>query len=263
MNTAYPSNLTLAQYELISDLIPDPKPGGRPRSVDMWEVLNALFYILVEGVRWRSLPCDFPAWPTVYTYFRTWRKDGTWVQIHDRLRDWTRIEQGRDPSPSEASIDSQTVKSAAMLNQAIGYDAGKKTKGRKRFLTVDTLGLILRVFVTAASVGEREGGKQLLKRVKQMDGQVDRLTVIWADGGFDGAPFLRWVMDTCRWILQVVLRPKEHKGFVLLPKRWVVERTNGWLMHCRRLVRDYERLPETSETFIYLALIRIMLRRLA
>jgi transposase len=121
MNTAYPSNLTLAQYELISDLIPDPKPGGRPRSVDLWEVLNALFYILVEGVRWRSLPRDFPAWPTVYKYFRTWRKDGAWVQIHDRLRDWTRIEQGRDPSPSEASIDSQTVKSAAMLNQAIDY----------------------------------------------------------------------------------------------------------------------------------------------
>jgi putative transposase len=263
MSTAYPSNLTLAQYELISDLIPEPKPGGRPRRVDLWEVLNAIFYILVEGVRWRSLPRDFPAWPTVYGYFRTWGEDGTWVQIHDRLRDWTRIEQGRHASPSEASVDSQTVKSAAMLHQAIGYDAGKKIKGRKRFLCVDTLGLVLRVLVTAANVGERAGGKQVLKRVQQMGKQVSRLTVIWADGGFDGEPFLKWVMDICHWILLVVLRPKEQKGFVLRRKRWVVERTNGWLMHCRRLVRDYERLPETSETFIYLALIRIMVRRLA
>jgi transposase len=263
MRTAYPSNLSQGQYELLSDLIPEEKAGGRPRTVDLWEVLNALLYVLVEGVRWRSLPRDFPAWPTVYGYFRAWQKDGTWVKIHDQLRDWTRIEEGRKPSPSEASIDSQTVRSAAMLNQEIGYDANKKTKGRKRFLCVDTLGLILRVFVTAASVGERDGGKKVLERVKQMKGQVSRLTVIWADGGFNGPSFLHWVMDTCYWVLQVVLRPKEQKRFVLLPKRWVVERTNGWLMHCRRLVRDYERLPECSETFIYLAMIRIMVRRLA
>jgi transposase len=263
MRTAYPSNLNQEQFILLSDLIPEEKTGGRPRSVDLWEVLNALLYVLVEGVRWRSLPKDFPPWPTVYGYFRFWQTDGTWVEIHDRLRDWTRIEAGRNPSPSEASIDSQTVKSAAMLHQEIGYDANKKTKGRKRFLCVDTLGLILRVIVTSASVTEREGGKKVLERVKQMKGQVNRLTVIWADGGFDGPAFLQWVMDTCYWILQVVLRPKEQKRFVLLPKRWVVERTNGWLMHCRRLARDYERLPQSSETFIYLAMIRIMVRRLA
>jgi transposase len=125
------------------------------------------------------------------------------------------------------------------------------------------LGLILRVLVTAASVGEREGGKRVLKRVKRMNKAVSRLTTIWVDGGFDGAPFLMGVMDVCRWIVQVVLRPEQSKGFVLLKKRWVVERTFGWLMGCRRLVRDYELLPETSETFIYLAMIRIMLRRLA
>lgn len=135
--------------------------------------------------------------------------------------------------------------------------------GRKRFMTVDTLGLVLRVLVTAASTGEREGGKQVLKKVKQMGKQVSRLTTLWVDGGFDGTPFMHWVMDFCCWIVQVVLRPKEHKGFVLLPKRWVVERTLAWLMGCRRLVRDYELLPETSETFIYLAMIRIMVRRLA
>jgi putative transposase len=263
MSKAYPSNLTQDQYELLSDLIPEAKPGGRPRSVDMWEVLNAIFYVLVEGIRWRSLPGDFPPWQTVYTYFRQWRKDKTWIEIHDRLHEWTRIEQGRDWSPSEAIIDSQSVKSAALVSQAVGYDANKKIKGRKRFVAVDTLGLSLRVVVTAASVGEREGGKHVLKQVKQMGKRVSRLHTIWADGGFDGEPFMQWVMDVCRWIVEVVLRPEQTQGFVLLKKRWVVERTFGWLMGCRRLVRDYELLPETSETFIYLAMIRVMLRRLA
>lgn len=263
MSKAYPSNLSHAQYEFLSDLIPEAKRGGRPREVDMWEVINAIFYILVEGVRWRSLPGDFPPWQTVYSYFRNWRKDGTWLHIHDSLREWTRIDIERHRSPSEAIIDSQSVKTAAMVNEAVGYDAGKKIKGRKRFMTVDTLGLVLRVFVTAASVGEREGGKQVLKRVKHSQQQVSRLTTIWADGGFDGEPFMQWVMDVCRWIVQVVLRPEQTKGFVLLKKRWVVERTFGWLMGCRRLVRDYELLPETSETFIYLTMIRIMVRRLA
>ncbi|KGF71385.1 hypothetical protein DO97_17200, partial [Neosynechococcus sphagnicola sy1] len=136
-------------------------------------------------------------------------------------------------------------------------------KGRKRFMTVDTLGLLLRVLVTAASVPEREGAKQVLQQVKQMGQGVSRLHTIWADGGFDGNPFLMWVMDVCRWIVEVVLRPEQTKGFVLLKKRWVVERTFGWLMGYRRLVRDYELWPETSETFIYLAMIRIMVRQLA
>jgi len=174
-----------------------------------------------------------------------------------------RLRAERAVSPSEAIIDSQSVKSAAMVSESVGYDAGKKIKGRKRFMTVDTLGLVLRVLVTAANVPERVGGKQVLQRVKSMGSQVARLTTIWADGGFDGPSFMMWVMDVCRWILQVVLRPQQTKGFVVLKKRWVVERTFGWLMGCRRLVRDYELLPETSETFIYLAMIRIMVRRLA
>jgi putative transposase len=263
MSKAYPSNLTQAEFDYLNDLIPEAKPGGRPRQVDLWEVLNAIFYVLMQGCSWRALPGDFPAWQTVYTYFRNWRKDGTWILIHDRLRDWTRMEEERDPRPSEASIDSQSVKSAAMVHQAVGYDAGKQIKGRKRFLSVDTLGLVLRVLVTAASVGEREGGKQVLGRVKQMGKTVARLHTTWVDGGFDGDPFMQWVMDICRWIVIVVLRPELAKGFVLLPKRWVVERTFGWLMNARRLVRDYEKLPETSEAFIYLAMIRIMVRRLA
>lgn len=263
MSKAYPSNLTQDQFELLSDMIPEPKPGGRPREVEMWEILNAILYILYEGCRWRALPGDFPKWQTVYTYFRNWRLDGTWVHMHDRLREWVRVDNYRAATPSEAIIDSQSVKSAAMVSKQVGFDAGKLLKGRKRFLTVDTLGLVLRVFVTAASVGERQGGKRVLKRVKRMDKAVSRLHTIWVDGGFDGNPFMIWVMDVCRWIVHVVLRPQEHKGFVVLPKRWVVERTFGWLMGCRRLVRDYELLPETSETFIYLAMIRIMMRRLA
>lgn len=193
---------------------------------------------------------------------RNWRINGTWVRIHDHLREWVRVEQGRQPSPSEAVVDSQSVKSAAMVSQKVGFDGGKLIKGRKRFLTVDTLGLVLRVLVTAANVGERQGGKRVLKRVKCM-GTASRLHTVWVDGGFDGEPFMMWVMDVCRWIVQVVLRPAQTKGFVLLKKRWVVERTFGWLMVSRRLVRDYELLPETSETFIYLAMIRIMVRRLA
>src|SRR5512146_2285245 len=136
MSKAYPSNLTRAQFDYLNDLIPEAKSGGRPRSVDPWDVLNAMFYILVEGVRWRALPGDFPPWQTVYTYFRNWRNDGTWVQIHDRLRDWVRIEAQRHPHPSEASIDSQSVKTAAGVHAAVGYDAGKRIKGRKRFTMV-------------------------------------------------------------------------------------------------------------------------------
>jgi transposase len=281
MAKVYPSNLTVDQYQFLSDVLPEAKSGGRPRKVDLWAILNAIFYVLVEGVSWRALPGDFPPWPTVYTYFRNWRRDGTWAQIHSGLRDWTRIEKERHKSPSEGIIDSQSVKSAAMVHQAVGYDAGKQIKGRKRFLAVDTLGLVLSVLVTAANVPERAGAKPLLKQVKALGRRVWRLHTIWVDSGFDGSPFMMWVMDWCRWIVEVVRRPEQQKGaectpafqlelnsswvggFVVLPKRWVVERTFGWLMQCRRLVRDYERLPETSETFIYLAMIRIMVKRLA
>ncbi len=263
MSKAYSSNLTQEQWEFLEPLIPVGKTGGRPRVVEMWQVINAIFYVLTQGCTWRNLPGDLPNWQTVYTYFRNWRQDGTWVSIHDQLRDWVRVDNERAVSPTEAIIDSQSVKTAAMINQDVGYDAGKKIKGRKRFLTVDTLGLVLRVLVSAASVDERSGGKKVLQKVKQMGNKMSRLTTIWVDGGYDGNPFMQWVMDFCRLIVQVVLRPHEHKGFVLLPKRWVVERTFGWLTGCRRLNKDYECLPETSETFIYLAMIRIMVRRLA
>ena len=172
---------------------------------------------------------------SVYLRVENWRKDGTWVAIHEKLRDWVRSQQERKPDPSEAIIDSQSVKTAAMLNQSVGYDAGKKIKGRKRFLTVDTLGLVLSVFVTAASQTEREGGKVVLQRLKENGTRTARLHTIWVDGGFTGDTFMMWVMDLCHWVIQVVLRPQEHQGFVLLPKRWVVvgaacrRHTHFWL----------------------------------
>lgn len=263
MSKVYASNLSRDQFEMLNDFIPAAKSGGRPRSVDMWAVLNAMYYVLVEGIRWRALPGDMPPWQTVYGYFRRWRNDGTWQRIHDELYPCARMAQGRLPTPSEGIIDSQSVKSNAGVHQQVGYDAGKRIKGGKRFITVDTLGLVLRVFVTAAKVGEREGGKTVLTRVKQMGKTATRLHTIWVDGGFDGDPFMMWVMNVCRWIVQVVLRSKDTQGFVLLKKRWVVERTFGWFMGCRRLVRDYESLPKTSEAFMYLAMIRIMVKRLA
>lgn len=204
MSKAYPSNLTQAQYAFLSDLMPEAKPGGRPREVELWDVLNAIFYVLVEGVRWRALPGAFPVWQTVYPYFRQWRKDGTWLRLHNKLREWTRIEQERHRRPSAAIIDSQSVKSAAMVHQAVGFDAGKQIKGRKRLMTVDTLGLALRVLVTVADVPAREGAKQVLKQVKPIVRGISRLHTLWADGGLDGEPFRKWVMDWCGWVVQVV-----------------------------------------------------------
>ena len=263
MTKAYSSNLTQDQFDLIEPLIPPAKAGGRPRSVNMWAVLNGIMYVVVQGCKWRDLPGDLPPWSTVYTYFRNWRNDGTWLAIHDRLRSWERVSRGRFESPSEAVIDSQSVPTATMVHEAVGYDGAKQTKGRKRHTAVDTLGLVLRVVVTAASMPERAGGKRVLSRVHQMGKAVSRLSLIWADGGYSGQPFLRWVMDSFRWIVQVVLRPKQAKGFTLLKKRWVVERTFGWFNWYRRLSKDYERQTASAESMIYIAMIRLMARRLA
>ena len=263
MTKAYSSNLTQDQFELIEPLIPAAKPGGRPREVDMWAVINAILYVVVQGCKWRDIPGDLPPWPTVYTYFRNWRDDGTWLRIHDRLRGWTRADSDRVESPSEAILDSQSVTTATMVNEAVGYDGAKNRKGRKRHTVVDTLGLVLRVVVTAASVPERAGGKQVLTKVREMGESVSRLSVIWVDGGYSGQPFLRWAMDTLRFIIWMVLRPEQSKGFVLLKKRWVVERTFGWFNWYRRLSKDYERKPASAEAMIYIAMIRLMARRLA
>ena len=263
MELSYPTDLTEEQWELLSPLLPSPKSSGRPRSVPVVAIVNAIFYIVVAGCAWRMLPKDFPKWKTVYHYFRAWRLDGTWEKIHHQFVQWERVAQGREAAPSAASLDSQSVKTATPAALDVGFDGGKKIKGRKRHLMVDTLGLVMMVVVTAANVSDQRGARLLFARLAALPQTIARLTLIWVDGTDEGVEFMKWTMDTSRWILETIKRSDSAKGFVLLPKRWVVERTWGWLNWSRRLSKDYEVLPETSETFIYVAMIRLMLRRLA
>lgn len=257
---SYPTNLTDAQWQLLQPLIPAAKPGGRRRTVDIRAVLNAIFYVLVSGCAWRMLPRDFPPYQTVYHYFRQWRMAGVWQRLNDRLRRMVRVEAGRHPSPSAAILDSQSCKLATMVSQAVGYDAAKRVKGRKLHLLVDTVGLVLIAVVTAADLPERDGARLVFSLIRD---RFPRLLWIWVDGGYAGAEFVAWVMQTYHWLLRVVRRPEESKGFVKLPVRWRVERTFGWLNWCRRLGKDYEGLPETREAMVYAAMVRLMVRRLA
>lgn len=259
----YPSNLTPAQWNLIAPYLPAAKAGGRPRSTNLQAVLNAIFYVLCSGCAWRMLPGDFPAWQTVYTYFRAWRLDGTWERIHRYLRQWIRLKQERPGSPSVAIIDSQSVRIGVLTNKAVGFDGGKQVKGRKRHLLVDTLGLVLMVVVTAANVSDQAGARTIFAKLERQKRWFKRLFLIYDDGTYGGKTFVPWVFDTYRLILEVVLRKNKQKGFQVLPKRWLVERTFAWLSNCRRLSRDYEALPESSQAFIHLAMIRLMLKRLA
>ena len=260
---SYTTSLTEAQAELMETLLPPAKPGGRPRTVDILAVLNAILYVLGTGCQWRNLPGDFPPAGTVYYYFRQWRDDGSWQGIHDRLRTWVRVMEGRHPSASAGIIDSQSVKTASYISRDVGFDAGKLVKGRKRFTLVDTFGLLIAIQVVAASVQERKGAQQLFTKVKASSSKGERLIRIFADGGFRGQDFCRMIMDIFGLILEIVLRPQDAQGFHILPKRWVVERTFAWFNHWRRLSKEYELLPQSTEAFIYIGMIRLMLRRLA
>jgi len=239
-------------------LLPEAKLMGRPRELEMRQVVNAIFYLLVSGIQWRMLPKDFPKWQSVYYYFRQWRLDGRFKRIHDSLRAQLRDKEGRHKHPTAGCLDSQSVKTTALPSKR-GYDAGKKINGRKRHILVDTLGLLLAVVVTAASAQDRDGARLLFKRVC---GGSKKLRKIWVDGGYRGE-LVQWVASFCRFCLQVVLRSDEQKGFVVLPRRWVVERAFAWLNFNRRLSKDYEVLTQTSETFIYIAMTRLMLRRIS
>ena len=257
-NQIYPTDITDSQWDYIKELIPAAKTGGRPRSLDMRQVINAILYVTVSGIQWRMLPKEYPKWKSVYHYFRLWRKEGIWKRIHDTLRARERQRNGRHKHATAGSLDSQSVKRSAIGGEH-GYDAGKKIDGRKRHILVDTMGLLIAVMVTAASVSDPAGARFLLRR---LDGASKKLRLVWVDGTYRGS-LLDWVADRFHFRLSPVLRPAGAKGFVLLPKRWAVERTFAWLVMHRRLSRDFETLPETSEAFIHVAMIRLMLRRLA
>jgi putative transposase len=254
----YPTDLTDRQWDCIKELIPAAKSGGHPRTLEMRAVVNAIFYLLVTGCQWRMLPREYPAWQSVYTYFRQWRDDGTWHRVHDTLRAQVRQQAGRHKHPTAGALDSQSVKTSHMPGVR-GYDAGKKVTGRKRHILVDTLGLLLAVIVTSAALSDPAGAKRLFKR---LGGACKKLRLIWVDGTYRGQ-LLEWVLLHCPFRLQPVLRCDDQKGFVVLPRRWVVERTFAWITQCRRLGKEYEVLPESSEAMIYIAMTRLMVRRLA
>jgi putative transposase len=256
LNQTYPTDLTDSQWEHIKDLLPAVKARGRPRELEMRQVVNAILYLVVGGIQWRMLPREYPCWQSVYYYFRHWQRDGTWHIVHEHLRARVRRQQGRHKHPTAGCLDSQSVRCSAVAS-ARGFDAAKHLTGRKRHLLVDTLGLLLTVVVTAASVSDRDGARHLLSK---LPGSCKKLRRIWVDGGYRGQ-LLNWVAACFRFCLQPVLRTREQ-AFVILPRRWVVERTFAWFGYNRRLSRDYERLEQTSETMIYLAMTRLMLRRL-
>ena len=228
--------------------------------MDRRAIVNAILYVNRTGCQWRALPHDFPKWKSVYTVFWRWRKAGLWQTINDALRERLRIAAKKKPTPTAAIIDSQSVKTTEVGGEERGYDAGKKINGRKRHIVVDTLGLVLAVVVHGAYWPDQLGAVLVLSR---MENRFQRLRVIFADCAYrrDGLP--ETVKKSFRWILQTVLRPVGLKGFVVLPKRWIVERTFAWLSRCRRHSKDYERNPETSEAMILITMINLMSRRLA
>ena len=256
----YPSDLTDAQWALVDPLLSDPKLHGDKASRNKRELVNAILYLVRTGCSWRQLPKDFAPWETVYFWFARWRDDGSLDALHDTLRIEVRRAAGRNDEPTAGCLDAQSVKGADTVPASTrGYDAGKKTGGRKRHIVVDTMGLLLVVMVTAASVQDRDGAVGLLAALFMRFRTVRH---VWADGGYAGK-----LVEAARWFcgitLDIVRKKEGQRGFEVLPRRWVVERTFAWITKCRRLGHDYERLIATSEAMVKWAMVGLMTRRLA
>lgn len=270
----YPSDLTEQQWEFIRDLLPKPRQGGRPRTIDVRAVVNAILYLNRSGCAWRYLPKDFPKWPTVYDYFSRWKSGGVWEKICAHLARLVRLQAGREETPSVVIIDSQSSK--AHFGEKRGYDGFKKIRGRKRHILVDTLGILHGVKVTPANVGDSKPGIELILEKKSLLDERG-LQTIYADGGYKSSFEYRLFSIFGKW--PTIIKGKVTKkvsplpqskyakikvvvGTNLAPKRWIVERTIAWFNHFRRLARDFEKTTSNSEAMIYLAMTQILLRRL-
>jgi putative transposase len=288
MRKSYPTNLTDSEWQSLKSHLPTPHKRGRPRIHSFREIMDAIFYVLKSGCQWRLLPCDFPPWESVYHYFRRWSLDGTWERVHHTIRERLRASLGRTPQPSAAIVDSQSAKTSGVGGEARGYDRAKQVRGRKRHILVDTEGFVLKVKVHSANVPDQDGIRLLLEESAR--DHLPRLSHLWLDAGYQGRG-KEWAENVLGLSVEVVRKPpkpvpekiakiwaeewaKEGKkidwqrlmpprGFLVLPRRWVVERTFAWLCHNRRMSKDYERLCATGEAFVYVAMTRLMVRRLA
>ena len=261
----YPSDLTDAEWDVLRPRAQEVmaelrRTTGRPMVHDLRAMVDAIGYVVRNGIEWRAMPADFPPWEAVYAFFDRWNARGMPRQLVDRLRERLRREAGRDEQPSAAIVDSQSVKAAdTVAADRRGFDGGKKINGTKRHIAVDVEGFLLAVVVTAANIGDRMGATLL---VMALFDAFTRLMLIWADSGYDGDPLARWVRSVANIALEIIKRTEPHT-FKIVPRRWVVERTFGWLMRYRRLARDYERNPRHHEAMVYWATVRLMTRRLA
>jgi putative transposase len=263
----YPTDLSDAEWDCLCDHLPAPSKRGRPRTHGLRAILDTVFYVLRSGCSWRLLPRDFPPWKSVYDWFRKWRMDGTFERLNAALRERLRTHSGRNPRHSASIVDSQSAKTTGVGGEQRGYDGGKKVRGRKRHLLMDTEGLVLKTKVHSAKVPDQEGLRLLLECAGT---EISTIKHLWLDAGYQGIRPVsekvarlwaeEWAKEGEKVDWQRLMPPR---GFRVLPRRWVVERTFSWLGQNRRMSKDYERLCDSAEAFVYAAMIRLMVRRLA